>query len=217
MSAANQYGKLIGPQDVEKAIVASLNLWIDGALGEAERLYGYPPNAIQRPLGIIRRSEWAKWPEDQVPVIVVINAGLSGQPIRRAQGTYDAVWRVGVSPIVSDQNTDDTRDLAEAYTVAVRLALLQHKKLISPAYPDGLPGAFTLWVDEQYHDVPELAVRSLDSGRVVIDVGVEGVITEMGGPRTPPTVPATDPGPWPTVTQQPTVTTIPLSPTEAVS
>lgn len=216
MSDSNRYGRVVSPRDVENAVVASLNVWIDDCLGEAERLYGYEPNSIERPRGIIRRSEWTKWPEDQIPVIVVINAGLAQQPIRRANGTYDALWRVGVCPIVSDVDQDATRDLAEAYTVAVRLALLQHKMLKSPAYPDGFAD-FTSWIDEQYNDMPELIQRSMNSGRVVLDIGVENVLTEQAGPRTP-TVPASqDPGPWLTVSETPSVIVTPLNPTEAVT
>jgi hypothetical protein len=217
MSQANRFGTIIGPRDVEAAVNATLEIWMDDYLGEIERLYGYTPDSIERPRGYLNSSQWHKWPEDQLPVIVTVNAGLSGQPVRRANGVYDVAWLVGIAPIVSDTNQDSTRELAQAYTVAVRTALLQHKMLKSSLYPDGLAN-FTTWHDETYSDMPALQTRSMDSGRVVLEIGVEGALTEQTGPRTPATPASADPGPWPTVAEDGvTVTTVPLNPTEAVS
>lgn len=216
MSATNLFGRVIGPTDVEDVLAASLTEWLPDCLGEAERLFGYAPGTIDLPRNIVSSSEWQHWPENQIPVVVIVNAGLAGPPTRRSNGTYDASWRIGICPIVSDQTQDTTRDLAQAYTVACRLAVLQHKRMRSSAYPNGLGESWLTWVDEQYHDMPVLATRSMDSGRVVIDVGVEGVITEMGGPRTPTGHPQSDPGAWPTSTSVPDPTITLVSLTEAI-
>lgn len=198
MSETNQYGQIISRTAVEKAVVASLDIWLDDALGELERVDGYDPGSIQRPLGIVTRSQFEKWPEDQIPVVMVINTGLAKPPVPRAQGVYDAAWLVGVVPIVSDIGEDGTRDLAGTYGAAIRMALSQHSMLKSSAYPNGF-AQYANWVGEDYTDMPFLATRSLDSARIIFEVGVDSVVTKQAGPRVAPTDPSADPGPWPAV------------------
>ncbi len=199
MSETNLFGRIVSRTAVERAVIASLNIWLDSALGELERIDDWPLNSIKRPMGIVTRSQFAKWPEDQLPVILVICAGLAGTPVEHAGGRYDASWLVGVAPIVSDVDEDSTRDLAGAYGAAVRTAVLQHSMLKSPINPDGFSSSID-WVGEDDTDIPFLASRSLASTRVVFQVSVETAVTKQAGPRTPPETPWVDPGEWPEIT-----------------
>ncbi len=208
MSSQNLYGRIVSATAVEHAVVASLNIWLDGAIGELERVDGYTPGSIERPHGIVTGSQFEKWPEDQIPVILVINAGLAGTPVRRADGVYDTAWLVGCAPVVSDVDQKGTRDLALTYTAALRMALLQHAKLTSPVNPSGF-AHYVDWRGEDYTDIPFLASRSLMAGRVIFEVGVEAAVTQQAGPRTPPADPKVDPGNWPNV-GEPTVTVQPI-------
>lgn len=202
---ANLFGQIITAGMVERAMVASLQQWMPDYLGQMERIetdstgeLAYRPDAIEPPRGIITRSDFDKWPEDQVPVIVVMCTGLAGQPERHANGNYWAPWAVGVAAIVSDTDEDSTRRLAQAYGAAMRTAVLQHKMLKSPLYPAGFANG-TSWTDEQYTDMPPVAERTMQAARVTFSVGVDDVTTEYAGPRTPSGAPSKDPGNWPTV------------------
>lgn len=196
------FGQIISPKAVEHAVVASLNEWLDDYLGELERVEGYAPNAIERPHGIITSSEFSKWPEDQIPVVVVINLGLAGKPERRAEGRYDASWLIGIAAVVSDQDQSSTRDLAFTYLTAIRVAIGQHKMLKSPLHPDGFAN-FSMWHDETYSDIAFNESRTLGAGRSIFEIGVESVMTEFAGPREPYPDATQIPAPLPTVSQTP--------------
>lgn len=199
MSEANIFERIVTPDDVEQAVVATLNLWMDDYLGEMERLKGYTANEVARPAGIITASEFAKWQEDQLPLIMVVSPGLDGPPIRRkGGGSYEAAWSVTVAAIVADVDLGLTRRLMSVYAGAIRASILQHKMLRSSLYPDGF-ASFLAWKDESYSDIPFADTRALDSVRVGFSVGVEDVTTEQAGPREPSGKPATDPGDWPPV------------------
>lgn len=209
MSQTNLYGRVVSPAAVERAVVASLKVWLDGAIGELERVDGWAPGSIVRPLDVVTSSQWEKWPEDQIPVVLVINTGLAGRPTKSHDGIYNATWTVGVSPIVSDVDHDSSRALAAAHAAAIRVALTQHPMLKSSINPDGF--AHTIdWAGEDYTDLPFLSSRSLASARVIFDVTVEGVLQTQAGPRTPPADPSVDPGAWPVAEPATTLTAEPV-------
>lgn len=198
MSDANIFGPIMSPKKIERGVAAALDYWLTDYLGELERIEGYEPNAIQRPRGVITLSEFAKWPENQLPVVMIMNSGLTGPPIRRGDGTHDCSWLIGIAAVVSANSFDATRDLAGTYGAAIRAAILQHKMLASPVYPDGF-ATNTVWHDETYGDLNFEETRTLGSARVIFEVSVNGVVTEAAGPRVPLADPAVDPGPWPQV------------------
>lgn len=214
MSASNIFGPIIDGDTVEEAVKASLEVWISEYLGEMERLKGYAPNEIQRPLGIVTSSQFAKWPEDEVPLILIVSGG-TGKPVRRSKGEAEVAWSIAVNPIVSDTDEAATRKLALTYAAAVRAALEQHKRLRSALHPDGF-ASFTHWEGESYTDLAFLESRTLGTARVMFSVGVESVVTAFAGPREPRPDPKVDPGPWPTG-KRITVVLDPKSPTGALT
>lgn len=203
------FGKIISAKAVEQAVAASLNIWISDYLGELERVEGYTPNAIQRPRGVITSSEFSKWPEDQIPVVVILNLGLAGKPERHADGKYDASWLVGIAAIVSDRDHSSTRDLGFTYLTAIRAAILQHKMLKSDLHPDGFAN-FSMWHDETYGDIAFNESRTLGAGRCIFEIGVEDVMTEFAGPRVPYDDPTLEPADWPAA-QEPVITAQPAT------
>lgn len=217
MSDANLYGPIITGGLVERGVRDFLveprgtfnRSWLDAYLGEIERVEGYDPGSIERPKGVVTSAEFEKWPEDQLPVILVISPGIGPDPIRRGDSAYEATWTVAVAPIVSDQGDVETRRLALAYAAAVRSAMLQHKSL----------GGFAsnlVWRGEGYNDLPFDDARTLGAGRVIFDVTVADVVREQAGPVEPPADPTVDPGPWPDATAVDT-TAHPIPITEAVN
>lgn len=201
VSNSNLIGAIIDCDTVEKAMQATLADYLPTYLGELERLKGYTAGQIARPAGVITASEFAKWPEDQLPLIMVVSPGLEGSPVRSSgAGAYDAQWSVTVAAVVADVDELETRRLMSSYAAAIRAAVVQHKALRSSLHPNGF-AQFAEWRDESYSDIPFGDTRALDSCRVVFTVGVENVVTQAAGPRLPLPDPSVDPGPWPPVTE----------------
>lgn len=198
MSATNVYGALVSAGQVERRIIGSLEDWLPFYLGEMERLDGYDPGSLPVPVGYVRASEFAKWPEDALPVMLVMAAATS--KVRKGQdGQHEAEWTVGVAPIVKDQSQGDSRDLATTYAAAVRGAVVQHKRLKSKAHPDGIEGSVE-WLGEAYTDLAFDSTRTLGTARVIFSVTLDNVVSAAAGPRElPSTPPSIDPGDWPGV------------------
>lgn len=199
MSDTNLFGPIVTGDDVERAVVSFLwgedtdgNRWIDTYLGELERHAGYAPGTIERPKGIVSRTELETWPEDVTPVIVVVSGTLTGRPLQRG-GAYEATWPLAISPVVADLDEEQTRKLAHVYTAAIRLAILQHGSL------GGFAEA-SEWIDEGLEVRPIADSRSKMAGRVIFEITVSNVARRDAGPRTALPDPAVDPGPWPTIT-----------------
>jgi hypothetical protein len=203
VSESNVFGRAVSGAHVEAAIVDYLTkpdpdtggTWISTGLGEAERLHDLAPGSVQRPLGIVTASQFEKWPEDQLPVVVVIAPGLARPPVRKGRGALTMTWAVGVAGIVTDVDDVASRLMGQVYALAISIAVNGHKSLNGFA-------SKTEQLDERYDDLDFDDGRTLGAGRCVFEITVEDARTTAGGPLKPLPEPdvGTDPGPWPPVT-----------------
>lgn len=196
MSDTNLYGPLVSNKQIENRIIGALTDWMPYYLGEMARLDGYAPGELIVPEGYVRASEFDKWPEDALPVLLVMAAATD--KVRKGQdGEHEAGWTVGIAPVVKDQSAGASRDLAGTYAAAIRGAIVQHKRLRSTAYPDGIDGSVE-WLGEAYTDLAFDSTRTLGTARVIFSVTINNAVTATGGPRELPTEPPDeDPGDWP--------------------
>lgn len=203
MSAANIFGKVVTGAMVERAVVDFLTAedeetggnWFATALGEIERVEGLEPGSVQTPLGVVTSSDFEKWPEDQLPVILVISPGLVRPPVRRGRASLSMTWAVGVAGIVADTTPESSRRLGQVYAAAASLAIMTHRSL------GGFATGGTVQMDERYDDIDFGDGRTIGAGRCVFYVTVEDARSTAGGPPRPLPEPGTDPGPWPDVTE----------------
>lgn len=200
MSAAREsgtiYGRIITGGDVERAVLATLREHAAEYVEEVERQQGREPGALARPRGYIVASQFQRWPEDQLPVVVVISPGFAGPPRRAGDGRIMARWSVGVGVIVSSAHREAARDNGQLYAAAMRALVLQHEDL------GGLAAGVELQ-DEDYSDFPFISTRTLMSARVLFSATVDDVTSAgWGSPpwgRPPTPTDPTDPPSWPTV------------------
>lgn len=185
---------IITRQDVEHAALNTLKPWFDTYLAEVERQKGLIVRQLPRPRSYMRRNEFDKWPEEQLPSIIVISPGIVGRPTASGSGMFTADWGLGVAVIAEGRDNDNTRDLVGYYTAAIRALILQRPSL--NGFAKGV-----VWEDERYDDISDFdAGRTMASGQVVFQVEVEDVVSTRAGPVTPDTPPV-DPPPvspdWP--------------------
>lgn len=178
---------------VEQHALETLQTWLPTYLREVERQTGRDPNTLPavrswKPVNIFER-----WPEDQLPAVLLVSPGLIGTPEKEGDGYYRARWSLGIGVVVSARDAATTNSLAKVYAAAVRATILQHQSLGGHSRGVG-------WVDEKYDDLPAEKGRTLAAGQNIFWVEYAQVVSTKGGPIQP--VPPDDEPPpedWPTV------------------
>jgi hypothetical protein len=183
-------GKIVTGRDVELAALAMLKRWSSTYLAESEAATGRVRGSLPRIRAWTTASEFEKWPEDQLPAVLLISPGLAAPPRADGGGSYRASFALGVAVIVSTARMDETAALAKLYCATFRACLLQHQSL------EGFAAGVT-WVDENYDDLPSIDDRSLGAGQAIFAVEVDGISTRWNGPPHPsdPLTPDTAPLP----------------------
>lgn len=177
------FGNLLTGRDVEQDVLEHLQTWMGTYLAEVERQSGLAPLPPVR--SWTSHNEFDKWPEEQIPCVLIVSPGLAGAPVKDGDGTYRASWSLGVAVIVSGASRDDTNHLAKLYSAAVRAILLQH-----PGLADDCRGV--TWVDERYDDLPPEDGRTLAAGQNVFAIEYTNVLNSRLGPAAP----SEDPEEW---------------------
>ena len=84
------YGRIITGATVERAALQTIRKYAPQYIRETCRQVGRDP--LPDPRGYIVASTFDKWPEDQLPVVVVISPGWAGRPRRAGDGRALAPW-----------------------------------------------------------------------------------------------------------------------------
>jgi hypothetical protein len=186
------FGPVVTGAHVEQAAILTLKTWLQTYVAELERQTGRDPESVPMPRAWGTVNEFEKWPEDQMPVALIISPGLEpNTPVAEGRGTYRAKWVLGVAIVCSARDEAQTNSLAKFYAAAVRATILQNPSL--GGFARGVQ-----WVGESYTDLPKVDERTLGTGQVIFSVEVGEVVDEKAGMRTPPDDPYTQPE-WPTV------------------
>jgi hypothetical protein len=189
------FGRIVSGDDVEQWCVDLFVRWMGTYLSEVERQHGLTAGSWARPRTFRRSLSLDKWPEDQLPAVVLVSTGLATPPVKAGDGKFRARWLMGLVVICSARTEELSHDMARHYCAAIRTLLEQRPSL--DGYADGVQ-----WLDESYNDLNFDDSRSLCTGRAVFAVEVDDVMSANSGPVTPddPLSPDTDPwAPWPTV------------------
>lgn len=186
MSDENIFGPLVTGSQVEAAALNTLKLWAPEYLAWVARETGRDPDSLTLPRSWVTSVDTDRWPEEQLPSVMLISTGLTGEPSRDGKGRYTAHFAIGLAVVVSARDRATTDELAKLYTAALRAILLQHQSL------GGLAQAVE-WVDERYDALPDgKSRRQLAAGQVVFRVQVSNVISGKTGPRVPRVDPTPD-------------------------
>jgi hypothetical protein len=191
-------GRIVTGRDVELAAMSLLKRWLGTYLAECERQRGFAPGALQRVRGWATAADFEKWPEDQLPCVLLVSPGLTESPVVASATEYRAKFSLGIAAIVSARTMDETAALAKLYVAACRACVLQHQSFEGFA-------AGVEWLDETYDDLDSIDTRSLGAGQAIFAVHVDGFARRWNGPKTPNDPPAVDTDPLP---DDPTVSTV---------
>lgn len=178
----NPYTSAIGPlitaHDVVSAVLETLQRWGSTYLAEGEQQTGRERGSLPRIRNWSVMPEFEKWPEDQLPAVLVLSPGLAEAPLPDGTGLYRARFLIGIAVVVSARTLHETRELAALYTAVLRTVLLQQQSL--GGFASGVN-----WLDENYDDLPAVDTRSLGAGQAIFAVEVEGLARRWNGPPFP--------------------------------
>lgn len=199
------FGRIVLPQHVRDAVAETIKAFAKDYLAEIERAEELPTKALVPPRSYVTRDDdrLEKWPEDQLPAVIIMSPGTAARPRVDGEGEYAARWAVNVAVVASARDEIATSDLAGYYAGAIR-ALLVHKGTLQ-----GFANS-TTWKGERYGDLPADAERTLATAIENFEVQVENVVTRGGGPSAPSEEPYEDTD-WPDVQS----VEVDLKPTEA--
>jgi hypothetical protein len=148
------------------------------------------PNHLVPPRSYNVRNDQARWPEEQMPAVVVVNTGMARPPRMYGDGRYSGFWRVTVLTYCHGIDKTTTNRNNQIYAAAVRAILLQKRTL-------GGVAAGVEWEAEDYNEAttdPQ-GTRTMASSAITMVFEVENIINREGGPReTVPPTPDTIPG-----------------------
>lgn len=187
----NVFGEILLGSDVEQAVIANLQTWFPTYLAEVERQESLDAQSIPLPRSYDTVNEFRKWPENQLPAVIVVSPGLAEVPLTEGDGRTRATWVVGIGVVVSARDKRSTGNLAKLYAAVVRALMMQQQSL-------GGIGMGSTWRHETYTDIPADDERTLGACQVIFEVECGDVVSQSKGLPAPPEDPYTDPD-WPTV------------------
>ena len=191
------FGGYITAAYVRNAVQNTIAYWSHTYLAEMARHDGQDP---MTPGGMLPdfasypdSLDLSKFPEEQLPACVLVVPGIKNVPEKTGRGALRATWIVGIGICVTGQNKSDTIKLAQLYTTAVRLLILQNRSLGN--FATGVE-----WMREEFTGslVHANDARTLAIGTLEFAVGTDSVADVSQGPLTP--IPDNEPVTgWPTV------------------
>lgn len=186
------FGRILTEDQIEDAVVDVLKKWIPTYLSEVERQVGVTAGTYKRPPSgsYIVRPDFEKWPEEHLPVIIVLNEGSDDDAAKEGRGIYRQSWLIGVAGVVSSIDQISTRRYAYRLGAAIRGVLAQHASL-----DGGLDGTVrgVDWVGGRNNELPSEDGRTLWATRQLFSVEIGDVLTKPGGPVSPDAEPLPDP------------------------
>lgn len=207
--------RILTDDQIEDAVLATLKLWIPSRLSEIESQLSISVGYYQRPVAWEVKTDFQKFPEEMLPMIIAVSIGLDDRPLKSGARRYRAVWNIGVIAIASSISQADSRRAAYRLGAAARAALIHRQSL------DGALGGTVRgieWIGSTNNEVPSDDGRTIWAQRQVFRVEVDDVVTMSAGPAGPDAEPPpgeTPPpaGDWPTITDRSKIRTT-IIPTE---
>lgn len=197
MSYGGVFGELHTGEDVEAAVTAFLKRWMMTYVAHAEERAGDVLGSHPAPRTWSVENRFDSFPEERLPIVLVIATGTSGTPLMDGEGYYRAKYGIGIATVASGKNRESARHNAMVYAAGVRTALLQKSSLET----DWIKGID--WQGDAYDNIPPEDSRQLAAVRSAYLVDARAVVNGRMGlgqaapnPPPDPTVPPED---WPTV------------------
>lgn len=198
--SSNIFGPMVGPWDVQQAVVATISTWLDTYLNQLERLHELELRFLPRPPtpdSIYGGVDHGSWEADFCPSVIVKVQPI-GAPEDAASAGYGQAYEVEVGTVVIGDNEDDARMIASHHATATAALLVQQGGL-------GGIATRTRLTTSPHVEVLDPDRMNIAHGMCTVNVFVQPILDEKTGPLTPDPAPTPnepppgDPGDWPQV------------------
>jgi hypothetical protein len=211
VAADSVFQAIRSDDEVEDAVVDALRRWLPTYMSEVERQRGLTPPYYARPSSgsYTVRADFDSFPEEILPLVVVVSPGIDDDPKREGRGQFIGRFQVGVTCIVSAADQVSTRRFAYRMGAAIRATLLQ-KQSLELAMDGSVRGVD--WIGTRNNELGSESDRSIWACRQLFTVEVGQLVVRGVGPvgptdpdsgipdpADPPPDPDAPPGTWPTV------------------
>lgn len=184
------FGNIFIETELETAIMDQFALWMPTYIQEIELQLNRQRGQIPPPKQYTTRNEFTSFPEDRMPMCVVVSPGIDNEPKAEADGIYSAEFLVGVGFAASAKNADASGLMAKIYGAAGRKILLDRPSIGGVA--QGVE-----WVDHNNDELVTEDERTVRASYDIFRVRVWDVVTRFSGPIAPAD-PVVQPGSnWP--------------------
>jgi hypothetical protein len=171
------FGRVLAGSDVEEAAKLHLQKWFGTYLAFMERQKNLTAGSLARPRSWITTNEFDKFPEAQMPCVLIISPGLVGEPTKGGgHGRYRAKWALATAVIVSAATRAEADQYAKWYAACLRAVMIQKPSM------DGF-AIGNEWLGESYDDISFESARAQAAGKNLFSVLVDDVTTKNLGPN----------------------------------
>jgi hypothetical protein len=189
------FGDVFDVDGLEQAALATLKAWLPSHLAHQETRRGFPQRTIPQPRSWPTVDEFDPEPHEQLPSIVLVSPGTTGDIRRGPRGTT-ATWRLEVVVAVAGRDEREVRLLRSVYAAAVRSALEQNGKLAWQLDDDRNPVPGPAVAERTRWDGDAHAFgrgRSSRGPRAHVEVAFLSTVSDVVNPRLGPPEPPDDP------------------------
>jgi hypothetical protein len=137
-----------------------------------------PAGIITRPASYAQRQDLATLPEDALPLVMVVRAGTTDDPVKRG-AKYEVTYGVGVAVVTPASDFYSGYVVSSTYEAAVRAAMLQHGSL------DREDLDVKKWVSSIPVTLPISQQRTLRAELLSFAVTLHDALDITGGPMQP--------------------------------
>lgn len=202
------FGPLLDGSDMERAVLTFLQEWSETHIQYALRVKD--PKKKRWPDGIREPRSWRtvhlvreKWPEEQMPCVLVHSPGEARDPEVTADGTVLRTFGIAVGSIATGGGPnaeEDAKEIARLISSALRQAIIQHPDLECPSYPDGFALDVKMGPESNNQITRGVeAERHLMGVWVPYEITVPQTLDVNAGPDAPLEKPTEEPEPRPHV------------------
>lgn len=206
------FGRRVYRHQIEEAVVEHLRFWLPTYLRFIERDLDRAPLSLEDPKSWGVTYLLDRWPEQQLPAVVVTSPGQAAAMPKAGDGRYAGTWAMRAYTVLTAGDTGGPDEpisgtpakLAGLYAAAIGLVLAQKPALAAI-------GGRCVQISEGYDDTPSKMRRTMSVAHVPFTVQVQDVMRSRLGPDVPypdPDIPP--PAPHPYETDDIHVTSVPL-------